>query len=40
VARFDIAAYYTSMRHDMIEAQVKEAGLGTHHRKLIADYRG
>jgi RNA-directed DNA polymerase len=38
VARFDIAAYYTSMRHDVIEAQVKEAGLGTHHRKLIADY--
>jgi hypothetical protein len=38
VARFDIAAYYTSMRHDVIEAQVKEPGLGTHHRKLIADY--
>jgi hypothetical protein len=38
VARFDIAAYYTSMRHGVIEAQVKEAGLGTHHRKLIADY--
>jgi RNA-directed DNA polymerase len=38
VARFDNAAYYTSMRHDVIEAQVKEAGLGTHHRKLIVDY--
>ena len=38
VARFDIAAYYTSMRHDVIKAQVKEAVLDAHHRKLIADY--
>ncbi|MBB85430.1 MAG: hypothetical protein CL931_16600 [Deltaproteobacteria bacterium] len=38
VARLDIAAYYTSMHHDVIKAQVKEAGLGAHHRKLIADY--
>ena len=38
VARFDIAAYYTSMRHDVIEAQVKETDLDAHHRKLIADY--
>ncbi|MEZ7979800.1 MAG: RNA-directed DNA polymerase [Myxococcota bacterium] len=38
VARFDIAAYYTSMRHDVIKAQVKEAGLDAHQRKLIADY--
>ena len=38
VARFDIAAYYTSMRHDVIEAQVKEAGLDAHQRGLIADY--
>ena len=26
------------MRHGVIEAQVKEAGLDAHHRKLIADY--
>ena len=38
VARFDIAAYSTSMRHDVIKAQVKEAVLDAHHRKLIADY--
>jgi RNA-directed DNA polymerase len=38
VARFDIAAYYTSMRHDVIEAQVAATDLDAHHRKLIADY--
>ena len=38
VARFDIAAYYTSMRHDVIEAQVAATALDAHHRKLIADY--
>ena len=38
VARFDIAADYTSMRHDVVEAQVKEAGLDPHQRKLISDY--
>ena len=38
VARFNIAAYYTSMRHDMIEAQVATTDLDAHHRKLIADY--
>ena len=38
VARFDIAAYYTSMRHDVIEAQVPATDLDAHHRKLIADY--
>ena len=26
------------MRHDVIEAQVKEAGLDAHQRGLIADY--
>ena len=38
VARFDIAAYYRSMRHGVIKAQVAEAGLGPQHRELIADY--
>ena len=38
VARFDIAAYYTSMRHDVIEAQVAATGLDGDRRKLIADY--
>ena len=38
VARFDIAAYYTSMRHDVIKAQVAATALDAHHRKLIADY--
>jgi hypothetical protein len=38
VARFDIAAYYTSMRHDVIKAQVAATDLDAHHRKLIADY--
>ena len=28
----------TSMRHDVIKAQVKEAGLDAHQRGLIADY--
>jgi hypothetical protein len=27
VARFDIAAYYTSMRHDVIKAQVAATDL-------------
>ena len=31
VARFDIAAYYTSMRHDVIEAQVATTDLDPHH---------
>ena len=30
VARFDIAAYYTSMRHDVIEAQVAATDLDAH----------
>ena len=30
--------YYTSMRHDVIEAQVATTDLAAHHRKLIADY--
>ena len=38
VARFDIAAYYTSMRHDVIEAQVAATALDAHQRGLIADY--
>jgi RNA-directed DNA polymerase len=38
VARFDIAAYYTSMRHDVIEAQVAATDLDAHQRGLIADY--
>ena len=37
VARFDIAAYYTSMRHDVIKAQMATTDLSPHHRKLIAD---
>ena len=40
VARFDIATYYTSMRHDVIEAQVATTDLDAHQRKLIADYLG
>jgi RNA-directed DNA polymerase len=38
VARFDIAAYYTSMRHDVIEALVAATDLDAHQRGLIADY--
>jgi RNA-directed DNA polymerase len=38
VARFDIAAYYTSMRHDVIEALVAATDLDPHQRGLIADY--
>jgi len=38
VARFDIASYYTSLRHDVIEAQVAATDLGPHHRRLISDY--
>ena len=38
VARFDIAAYYTSMRHDVIEAQVAKTDLDADQRRLIADY--
>jgi RNA-directed DNA polymerase len=38
VARFDIAAYYTSTRHDVIEAQVATTDLAAHQRGLIADY--
>ena len=38
VARFDIAAYYTSMRHDVIEAQVAATDLDVDRRELIADY--
>jgi hypothetical protein len=38
VARFDIAADYTSMRHYVVEAQGKEAGLAAHQRGLITDY--
>ena len=30
--------YYTSMRHDLIEAQVATTDLAAHHRKLIAGY--
>ena len=38
VARFDIAAYYTSMRHDVIKAQVDKTALGAHQRQVIGDY--
>ena len=38
VARFDIAAYYRSMRHDVIETQLAATTLGAHPRKLIAAY--
>ena len=38
VARFDIAAFYTSMRHDVIEAQVAATDLDADRRELIADY--
>jgi hypothetical protein len=38
VARFDIATYYTSMRHDVIEALVAATDLDAHQRGLIADY--
>jgi hypothetical protein len=38
VARFDIAADYTSMRHDVIEAPVATTDREAHQRKLIADY--
>jgi len=38
VARFDIAAFYTSMRHDVIEAQVAATDLDVDRRELIADY--
>ena len=38
VARFDIAAYYTSMRHNVIKAQVATTDLEAHQRKLIAVY--
>ena len=38
VARFDIAAYYTSMRHNVIEALVAATDLDAHQRGLIADY--
>ncbi len=34
----DIAAYYTSIRHDVIKAQVAATDLGPHHRRLISDY--
>jgi RNA-directed DNA polymerase len=37
VARFDSADYYTSMRHDVIEAQVGATDLAPDQRKLIAD---
>jgi len=37
VDRFDIAAYYTSMRHDVIEAHVATTDLDAHQRKLVAD---
>jgi len=38
VARFDIAACYTSMRHDVIEAQVAATDLDVDRREFIADY--
>ena len=38
MARFDIAAYYTSMRHHVIEAQVAATDPDAHHHKLVADY--
>jgi hypothetical protein len=38
VARFDIAAYYTSMRHDAVKAQLAKTDLDAHQRGLIADY--
>ncbi len=38
MARFDIAAYYTSMRHDVIKAQVDKTALGAHQRQVIGDY--
>jgi hypothetical protein len=33
-----IALRYTALRHDLIEAQVAAARLGTHRRKLFAGY--
>lgn len=37
-ARFATAAYYRSMRRDVIKAQVATTDLGPHQRGLITDY--
>ena len=38
VARFDIAAYYDSMRHDVLRAQCAATHLSADQQRIIADY--